>query len=117
MRFIGITKGHDNSCKTEQFRVLDDGTNQIMERGTYFCGQGIIIFESRTNFIAFGTKYMNKIFKCSQKFDYINLFLNNKFVSKKFLFFSVLIGHTSTFYSGRYNCTLVSMYRNPSSIT
>lgn len=50
-------QGDGNSCKTEQFRVLDDGTNQLLNRGTYFCGQGPMSFESRTNFIAFGKKY------------------------------------------------------------
>ncbi|XP_055319566.1 uncharacterized protein LOC129577125 isoform X2 [Sitodiplosis mosellana] len=75
---IAVT-GEGNDCKTEQFRVLDDGTNQILDRGTYFCGQGVVKIQSRANFITFG--------------------------------------HTSSYYSGRYNCTLVSMFRNPFSIT
>ncbi|XP_031625883.1 uncharacterized protein LOC116342414 [Contarinia nasturtii] len=71
--YINIAVTSDD-CKTEQFRVLDDGTNKIMERGRYFCGQGVITFKSRSNFITFG--------------------------------------HTSTYYSGRYNCTLVSIFEN-----
>lgn len=49
-------QGEGNECKTEQFRVLDDGTNQILDRGTYFCGQGVIKIQSRSNFITFGEK-------------------------------------------------------------
>lgn len=52
--FFHLAQGEGNDCKTEQFRVLDDGTNQIMERGTYFCGQGVVKIQSRSNFITFG---------------------------------------------------------------
>lgn len=47
-------QGEGDVCKTEQFRVLDDGTNGIMERGTYFCGQGPIYYESQANVVSFG---------------------------------------------------------------
>lgn len=52
-----FAQGEGNNCQTEQFRVLDDGTNQILERGTYFCGKGPITVESRTNFITFGMPF------------------------------------------------------------
>lgn len=100
-------QGESDSCKTEQFRVLDDGTNQIMERGTYYCGQGPITFESRANFITFGKDPNRSI-----------IIINSKPIKQFHLFVS---GHTSTFYSGRYNCTVLAMYRKqnrlPISIT
>lgn len=56
---IKCDQGDGDTCETEQFRVLDDGTNQILDRGTYFCGKGPVSVESRTNFITFGICYLN----------------------------------------------------------
>lgn len=73
-------KGEGNACKTEQFRVLDDGTNHLMERGTYFCGQGGVTIQSRTNFIAFGMQtdvnlwnFVNWLRKSQRKNNWLQL--------------------------------------------
>lgn len=50
-----LYKGSYNTCATEQFRVLADGTNAIMARGAFYCGKGVFAYASTNNIIAFGS--------------------------------------------------------------
>lgn len=52
---VGImVQGSINTCATEQFRVSIDGTNDIMNRGMFYCGTGTITITSTNNYCTFG---------------------------------------------------------------
>lgn len=53
-------KGTNSTCTTEQFRVLTDGTDDILNRGKFYCGIGHVNETSKSNSMTFGKSKSKK---------------------------------------------------------